>query len=334
MQPTDAASPVNPAIQLNDQKRPAHSRHSRGRRNSQQGSHQGRRARRRARLLLIGLATVTVAALLAVAGSVFIGGGHTDPSPTSPTPTNAPGHTTALVATAAQIAALPEARYNAVIPQLIAYKTAAAPAKAMSYTLIKDTAIYGEDRLTPVARLGSVSFLGEPTMVVGLATRPGWVQVLTPARQTLPSTTNGNAPAQTYGWVLTTDLTPGREITARVTVSVGAQTLSITGTGVDAATFSVGVGTKDTPTPTGVTGYLQARYLDPAQNETVHPIQLTSLHSAVADEPYGGKDGGLIGVHYQPVNTGTVSHGCIRLGVAAITAVNSLPLGTLISIEP
>ncbi|WP_196830624.1 L,D-transpeptidase [Frigoribacterium sp. CG_9.8] len=68
--------------------------------------------------------------------------------------------------------------------------------------------------------------------------------------------------------------------------------------------------------------------------QTVYPIQLASLHSSAADEPYGGNDGGLIGVHYNPVATGDVSHGCVRLSKEAITAVNRLPLGTLINIVP
>jgi lipoprotein-anchoring transpeptidase ErfK/SrfK len=61
---------------------------------------------------------------------------------------------------------------------------------------------------------------------------------------------------------------------------------------------------------------------------------LTSLHSSAADEPYLGHDGGLIGVHYNATATGNVSHGCVRLNVAAINAVNALPLGTLITFVP
>lgn len=94
---------------------------------------------------------------------------------------------------------------------------------------------------------------------------------------------------------------------------------------------ATGIGAAATPTPTGVTGYLQARYLDPGQAQS-NPIQLTSLHSAAADEPYGGHDGGLIGVHFNTTATGTASHGCIRLAPAAITAVNALPVGTPITI--
>jgi lipoprotein-anchoring transpeptidase ErfK/SrfK len=60
----------------------------------------------------------------------------------------------------------------------------------------------------------------------------------------------------------------------------------------------------------------------------VYPIQLTSLHATTKDEPYGGEDGGLIGIHYNQTTTGAVSHGCVRLTAEAIQAVNRLPLGT------
>ena len=96
--------------------------------------------------------------------------------------------------------------------------------------------------------------------------------------------------------------------------------------------FPAGVGAGGTPTPTGVVGYVQARYLDPAQDQTVHPITLTTLHSSAADEPYGGDDGGLIGVHYESAARGAVSHGCVRLDGDAIDAVNALPLGTVVQV--
>ncbi|WP_240183645.1 L,D-transpeptidase [Leifsonia aquatica] len=116
-------------------------------------------------------------------------------------------------------------------------------------------------------------------------------------------------------------------------VSVSAQSLTITdATGRAEHTFAVGVGAPGTPTPVGVTGYLEAQYLDPDQGQRLHRIQLTSLHATAADEPYGGSDGGLIGIHYESEASGAVSHGCIRLGADAITAVDALALGTPIVI--
>jgi lipoprotein-anchoring transpeptidase ErfK/SrfK len=123
-------------------------------------------------------------------------------------------------------------------------------------------------------------------------------------------------------------------LTQRVVILVAAQTLTITGTNSASTVFSIGVGAADTPTPSRVTGDIQARYLDPKQNQRLYPIQLTSLHSVAADEPFGGTDDGLIGVHYEAVSTGNIFHGCIRLPANAITAVNALPLGTLVTITP
>ena len=235
------------------------------------------------------------------------------------TPTHS-GVPTASVApyvapTAAQVAALPEAKYDAVIPGLIAYAAATAPEEATTaYTLSADTAIYGADHSEAVARFDAINFLGEKSVVVPVAFTGGWALVLTPARQALPSAAPGNAPAQTAGWVRTDRLTKDHPLTQRINVSVKDQTLTIVdATGAKTASFSVGVGTPSTPTPTGVTGYIQARYLDPAQGQRTYPIQLSSLHSATADEPYGGSDGGLIGVHYYFASNGAVSHGCIRL---------------------
>jgi lipoprotein-anchoring transpeptidase ErfK/SrfK len=232
---------------------------------------------------------------------------------------------------AAQVSSLPEARYDAVIPGLIRYDITNAAAITHSATLTEDVALYGVEQKSAVAHLSARNFLGYPTTVVPVRTEGAWTLILTPARQQLPSNANGDAAAQTAAWVRTDALAAGEALPSRVVVSVSEQSLRIV-TGADVATYQVGVGTKTTPTPTGVTGYLQARYLDPKQGQSVHPIQLTSLHSAAKDEPFGGNDGGLIGVHFNTTSNGAVSHGCIRLDAAAIAAVNALPLGTPITI--
>ena len=112
-------------------------------------------------------------------------------------------------------------------------------------------------------------------------------------------------------------------VTTWIEISVAQQVLIIHGSAGDRR-FAAGVGATGTPTPRGVTGYLQARYRDAAQGQADHAIQLTSLHATAADEPYGGSDGGLIGIH---LGSGS-SHGCIRVGSAALAAVDALPLGT------
>ncbi|MGO4534496.1 L,D-transpeptidase [Leifsonia sp. 2MCAF36] len=255
----------------------------------------------------------------------------TAPSAT-PTATADAGPALPAALTPTQIAALPATTYDAVIPGLLA-APAAARIKA-AYHVAFDTVVYGADFTTPVARIPAKDFLGEPTVVVRVASRGKWSQVLTAARQQLPSkaTTDAPAPAQSSAWVRTSSLQIATPLSRSIAISASKQTLTI----VDAAgealqTFPVGVGTSKTPTPTG-TGYLQARYLDPAQNQTEHRIQLTSLHATTADEPYGGSDGGLIGIHFQSTATGAVSHGCVRLSAEAIAAVDALPLGTAVQI--
>jgi len=246
---------------------------------------------------------------------------------------------------AARIAALPEARYDAVIAGLLPARGTAGGDSA--YRVREDTALYAADLVTPVARLAARNFLGEPTVVVPVESSGDWVRILTPARQRLPSkgadTSGAPAPAQTSAWLHAHSLSSPTRVAARIIVSVSAQTLRIDGTGTgtgvgesDGAgvhTWQVGVGALGTPTPTGVTGYLEARYRDATQGQAEHPVQLTSLHSAAADEPFGGNDGGLIGIHFEASSSGAISHGCIRVPVEALTAVDALPLGTLITIE-
>ncbi len=249
--------------------------------------------------------------------------GKAAPTPSWPTPSRL----TLPRPTPAEIAALPEVRYDAVIPGLLAFTGDEVPSRA--YSLRADTPIYGADRRRPVARFGARNFLGEPTVVVPVgAGRDGWVRVLTPARQSLPSESGGDAPAQTAGWVRTEALIDPVPLPRRIVISSSEQSLTIRrGDGIEDS-FRVGVGAPGTPTPVKVTGYLQARYLDPAQNQSRYAVQLSSLHSAAADEPYGGSDGGLIGLHYERTATGAVSHGCIRLPAEAVAAVDRLPLGT------
>lgn len=249
---------------------------------------------------------------------------------------------------ATRLAALPEARYDAVIAGLLPAEHAADADTA--YRLRTDAALYAADRVTPVARLAARDFLGEPTVVVPVESSGDWMRVLTPARQRLPSDNaesadtaapEAHAPAQTSAWLRADSLSSPTLLAQRIVVSVSAQTLRIvrvgsrTGAvgGWAVGSWAVAVGAPGTPTPVGVTGYLEARYRDAAQGQAAHPVQLTSLHSTTADEPFGGDDGGLIGIHFETSTSGAVSHGCIRVPVEAIAAVDALPLGTLITIE-
>jgi lipoprotein-anchoring transpeptidase ErfK/SrfK len=259
------------------------------------------------RLLASSVALVVSVAVVIAVLVVVHGNGSPKAGPTPVVAARASTDPTPYASlTSAQIDALPEARYDAVIPGLMAYQSSSVPTAAIAaYSLRADTALYGNDRTTPVARLDAKNFMGVNTVVVPVRTAGAWTLVM----------------------VLT------GELKQHIVVSVSNQSLTVVGAdGSVVHTFRAGVGTATTPTPVGVIGYLQARYTDPAQGEALYPIQLTSLHSSAADNPYGGTDGGLIGIHYNIVASGAVSHGCIRLSVAAISAVNALPLGTVVVI--
>ena len=82
-------------------------------------------------------------------------------------------------------------------------------------------------------------------------------------------------------------------------------------------------------TPAG-SAYIVARFTDPAQSAL--PINLLSLHSVAADEPYAPGGNGVVSIHFERAATGAVSHGCIRLSRDGIDAVNGLPVGTPVEI--
>lgn len=197
------------------------------------------------------------------------------------------------------------------------------------YRLTADAPVYGADRdADPVARLDAENFLHEPTVVVVSRFEGDWALVLTPARIALPSASDsGTAPAQSAGWVRRDLLTVSHEQTSTVEVDVAAGTATIlTTAGDEVATFPVGVGGPETPSPSGVT-YLQARYLDPSQGQTEHRIQLTGAYSAQSDAPWQGS--AHIGLHFSD-EPDADSHGCIRMTAEGIEAIDALPLGTIV----
>ncbi|MCJ1714128.1 L,D-transpeptidase [Curtobacterium sp. VKM Ac-2922] len=281
----------------------------------------------------VGIAAAAVVAAGALAVPLL---GGTSPSPAAhpSASASATAATPAVPSVSAQaLAALPEAQYSAVVAGLMPF--AQTVTSDTVFHLRADAPLFGSDRHTPVARFAATDFLQQPSTVVGLRRQGAWELVLTPARQQLPSAAGSSgAAAQTSAWVPVAALEPAATPTSRVVISTKDQHVSIvSASGAVQQSFSAGVGTTDTPTPTGVTGYLEQRYVDASQGTGEHPIQLTSLHSSVADEPYGGHDGGLIGMHWNAATAGAISHGCVRLDADAVAAINALPLGTLVTVE-
>jgi hypothetical protein len=282
--------------------------------------------------------TVGIAAAVVVAGAItvpLVAGGHRAVAGAGPTASASatPDAPAVPHVGAAALAALPEAQYSAVIGGLMPFDRTVTSDTV--FQLRADAPLFGTARKAPVARFAAKDFLQQPTTVVGLQREGDWELVLTPARQQLPSASGGaGAAAQTSAWVPVASLRKISTPAARLVISTKDQSVSIvSASGTVTKRFDAGVGTADTPTPTGVTGYLEQRYVDPSQGTGDHPIQLTSLHSSAADEPYGGHDGGLIGLHWNATTSGAVSHGCVRLDAEAVAAVNALPLGTLVTVE-
>lgn len=232
---------------------------------------------------------------------------------------------------AAAIASLPEARYDGVIPGLIPVSSKDVGSTFRTAQLNGYAPLFGAGAKNAVARLNPIDFTGAASAIAVARTTGDWALILTPARAQQPSATSGHAAAQTAAWIPTSYLTNVQPAAARITVDTTALTMTITQTGVATQTFPIAAGKDSTPTPTGVTGYLQARYVDASQGTGTTQIQLTSLHSVVEDDPAGGSSGGLIAIHYFPASTGKISHGCIRVEQAAVTAVNKLPIGTPIT---
>jgi len=232
----------------------------------------------------------------------------------------------------AKTLALPRADYTATIPGLIAWSsTITGPVQVGTVKTI--TPLYGEYRKTAVARLDKQDFLGKPVVVPVIATDGQWSEILTPARVNLPSTSKGNAPAQSAAWVPTANLVGLTPVPAHVRVNLSELTLTVTGMDGQEQTFPVAIGKTDTPTPAGVSGYLEARFVDASQGTGDQPIQMTSLHSQTQDAPVSGGIGGVIAMHYFDARAGAVSHGCLRLSAEAVAALNAIPLGSIVTAE-
>jgi hypothetical protein len=301
-----------------------------------------RRLHRNTRILLLALAALVALVIVSVVVVPLLHKGS-GPGAAAAAATSAPSAEPAstrpvpIAESAAAVAALPEVRYNAVISGLLPVdQEVAVSTPGVVFHLSADAPLYGADPTDPVARFAAKDFLGVATTVVGVERLGAWERVLTPARMILPSKAPAGevASAQTSAWVPSSYLTQVATPTQRVVISTEKQTIAIVdASGATVKSFPAAIGTPKTPTPTGVTGYLEERYVDASQGTGSYPIQLTSLHSSAADEPYGGSDGGLIGVHYYSDHSGAVSHGCVRLGGPALDAINALPLGTLVTVR-
>lgn len=173
-----------------------------------------------------------------------------------------------------------------------------------------------------VVVLGDPQPSGAPLVFGVVARQGGWVHVLLPLRP------NGST-----GWVRAADVTVAG-VAYRLDVHRGAHRLDVYRFGALLRSYPVGIGTRETPTPGGVF-YLKELLRPPAAGGPYGPFAYGLSGYSNALTSFAGGDG-VIGIHGtdHPELVGTdVSHGCIRMRNADITALaRELPLGTPVRI--
>jgi len=176
--------------------------------------------------------------------------------------------------------------------------------------------VYARPGGPPVATLPATE-LGSPTWVPVVQSQPGWDRVLLPAR-----------PNRSTGWLyLGGSGLQTAYSTYRVKINLVAFRLTVLDAGRKLGTWTVAVGARGTPTPAGRTFLLAS--LAP-RHPTYSPLILPlGLHSNTLSTFGGGP--GTVGLHGWPdpaVFGHAVSHGCVRVPMAALRVLARIPLGS------
>ncbi len=255
---------------------------------------------------------------------------------TTPTPTPTLAGVPAAPS-AADLAALPLAFHDAVVPALLD-GAAAHPENAWQIATPKAplVALWASPAAdaAPVATFAStVSTIDTPAATAVWGRSPGvdggMLLVSTPARNRTPGDGGvQDAPSATFAWARAADFTVV-DTDRMIRVDVAASTVSVVGRdGSVSATEPARLGTPDDPTPTATATYVEAAYVDTRVTYTQgNPIILTGAHSSRIPS-YGG-NAALTALHYYPDPTGS-SHGCVRISAAMTTTLAALPVGTAI----
>jgi lipoprotein-anchoring transpeptidase ErfK/SrfK len=187
---------------------------------------------------------------------------------------------------------------------------------------VRETPVRDAPDGRPIARMETTQLEGgvSNTWLPVIAEQPGWVQVLLPSK-----------PSNSTGWIRADDVE--RAITPNVIkVHLGAKKLELVEDGKVADEWSVGIGTPETPTPTGRT-FLLGAFSNP--NETYSDVFLPlGVHSPTLDSFGGGP--GTVAIHAWPDASSfgnAVSNGCIRVPNDALQKLAKVPLGTLVIID-
>jgi hypothetical protein len=175
----------------------------------------------------------------------------------------------------------------------------------------------------PVRTLAARLPVGSTLMLLVVGRRAGWVQVELPVRP------NGST-----GWVRESDVSL-LGLQYGLEVDRGAHQLKLYDRNRLMRTFTVGIGTRDTPTPGGLY-YLIELLRPPTPTGPYGPYAFGLSGFSTVIRHFNGGDG-VIGLHgtNDPSGIGhDVSHGCIRMKNTDITYLaHLLPLGTPIRIE-
>lgn len=184
----------------------------------------------------------------------------------------------------------------------------------------KDAVVYDKPGGKPIAVLPAQQLHG-PTWVPVIAKQAGWRQVLLPSR-----------PNHTSGWLADGKGLKEAKSPYRVVVNLAKHKVTVTNGGKTAGTWTVAVGTKKTPTPTGRTFVLAALApTHPTYSKLIFPL---GTHSNSLDKFGGGP--GTVALHGWPDSSifgHDVSHGCVRFPEKALTTLARIPLGSPVQIS-
>jgi lipoprotein-anchoring transpeptidase ErfK/SrfK len=199
---------------------------------------------------------------------------------------------------------------QAVVPQLAVY---AAPGDATAMEQLANPWVVSPDY--PDQTVPQVFLVKEQRA-------DGWVRVLLPVRP------NGSS-----GWVRASDvrLTPN---SFHVLVELGAHRITVTQNGTVLYQGSVAIGADATPTPTGEYYVrVKVKAIDPTTVYGPYAWGLSSHSDALETFDGGDAEIGIHGNNDASVLGQDITHGCIRMDNAAITALTkTVPLGTPVDI--
>jgi hypothetical protein len=218
--------------------------------------------------------------------------------------------------TAAQMAQLPKATTYGQSPQAPLDPDPFAPETGVVLHPTTTQVVYAQPGGPPVATLPAKE-IRNPTWVPVVQQEQQWDRILLPSR-----------PNRSTGWVY---LGSGGLQTAyspyRILVTLSAYRLEVFDGRRTLGSWTIAVGARGTPTPTGRTFVLASLApVHPTYSPLIFPL---GVHSDTLTTFGGGP--GTVGLHGWPdpaVFGHAVSHGCVRVPASALRVLSRVPLGS------